>query len=56
MQESEFTGSGNKVQGKALILRKNAERKGILLDLGKNFLAATLTLRAASCTMSWEGA
>src|SRR5258708_1313576 len=52
MQESEFTGCLNKVQGNPAIKREKHRNHGLFAPSRKNNPAAALTLRCASCTMN----
>src|SRR6266478_5585143 len=52
MQESEFTGCSNKVQGNPAIKREKHRNHGLFAPSRKNNPAAALTLRCASCTMN----
>src|SRR6266436_4002381 len=52
MQESEFTGCSNKVQGNPAIKREKHRNHGLFAASRKNNPAAALTLRCASCTMN----
>src|ERR1700694_2389459 len=53
MQECEFTGCVDKVQGKASAGGEKHGNHGLFKTSRKNFRPATLTLCAASCTMNW---
>src|ERR1700680_449001 len=51
MQENNFTGYANKVQGKAAATPGNAEKHSDFKRSRKVIIQDPLTLRAASCTM-----
>ena|SRR6266481_1988099 len=53
MQESEFTGCVNKVQGRPSAGGEKHGNHELFKASRKNFPPATLTLCAASCTINW---
>ena len=55
MQENDFTGCANKVQGKAAATPGNAEKYSDFKRSRKVIIQDPLTLRAASCTMGVVG-